>query len=115
MKPRSWDAEWREMSGEDLFRPRDEWDADIPPGSLRGEALALMDAAVRVTAEIDATIAALPWPRRWPARAVVALVWGWIRLVREPREMDAMIVLIVAVCAFCVAAVAGYLVGLALP
>lgn len=71
---------YREMFGEDLFRPRDASDVDVHPESLRGQALALMDATAGVIADLDTAVAALPWHRRWPARATVALVWMWVRL-----------------------------------
>jgi len=73
------------MSGEDLFRPRDEWDADVHPESLRGKALALMDTMARTTAELDAAIAVLSWWRRWPIRVGLAVFRAWCRLQAQGR------------------------------
>lgn len=41
-----------------IWRPRDELDVDLPPGTLRGEALALSE-------KLEEIQRALPWPARW--------------------------------------------------
>jgi len=58
----------RRAFGLDPFRPRDEYDVDVHPESVRGRALALMDRAAAAHAEILAAVAAMPWYRRWPIR-----------------------------------------------
>jgi len=65
----------------DLFRPRDEFDLGVSTESLRGKALAMMDTQAAVTRALETAIAALPWWKRYPARAALALAWGWVKLV----------------------------------
>jgi hypothetical protein len=72
--------QFREMFGMDPFRPRDEWDADVHPESLRGQALTAMDVTAATVALIYASVARLPWYRRWPARALLAFVWAKVRI-----------------------------------
>ena len=74
------DRRFRETFGSDLFRPRDEFDVDVPPESVRGKALALMDEVARVHAQFEAALAAMPWYQRWPARAYVAIGMAWFRV-----------------------------------
>jgi hypothetical protein len=59
--------------GLDPFRPRDEFDVDVHPESVRGRALALMDKAAAAHAEIIAAVEAMPWYRRWPIRLYARL------------------------------------------
>ena len=74
------DRRFRETFGTDLFRPRDEFDADVHPESVRGKALALMDTTAGTVALVYAIVARMPWYRRWPARVLLALVSGWVRV-----------------------------------
>ena len=71
-------AEVQRAAIESAFRPRDEWDVDVDPESIRGKVLADMDALDAAFAKLSADIAALPWYRRWPVRVV--LRWKGIRL-----------------------------------
>jgi hypothetical protein len=71
---------WRETFGTDLFRPRDEYDVDVHPESVRGRALALMDEAARVHVQFEAVVAAMPWYQRWPTRFFVATSMAWYRV-----------------------------------
>lgn len=75
---------FREVFGTDLYRPRDEFDADVHPESVRGKALTAMDLTAGTVALVYATVARLPWYRRWPARALLALVWLKVRLSPSP-------------------------------
>ena len=59
--------------GYDPFRPRDEYDVDIHPESLRGKALRFMDEAAEAERLIRAAIDAAPWYRRWPIRVYLRL------------------------------------------
>lgn len=79
-RDRDFDRRFREMFGTDLFRPRDEFDADVHPESVRGKALALMDEVARAHAQFEAALAAMPWYQRWPARAYVAIGMAWFRV-----------------------------------
>lgn len=65
----------------DLFRPRDRFDVDVHPESMRGTALALMDAQASIIRTIKASVAALPWWKRYPARLLMAAAWAWARLI----------------------------------
>lgn len=67
---------------DDLFRPRDEWDEDVDPDSLRGRALTTMDLVEGNVALLYATVARLPWYRRWPARLLMAAAWTWAKVRR---------------------------------
>ena len=68
--------------GLDPFRPRDEFDVDVHPESLRGKALQLMDDVDEAWGRVAAAIAALPWYRRLPTRALMAAVLALRRLRR---------------------------------
>lgn len=80
------DRQYREMFGTDLFRPRDAFDEWTHPESVRGKALTLMDMTAGTVAFVYATVARLPWYRRWPARVLMGLVWAKVHVVgfRKP-------------------------------
>jgi hypothetical protein len=66
----------RNFFGIDPFRPRDEFDVDVQPDTLRGKALALMDETAKAQSQIKRAISALPWYRRWPTRVLFWLAGG---------------------------------------
>lgn len=73
-----WDEAWLTMqaevlSPEWLYRPRDEFDVGVHPESLRGKILALRDETDDAWRRVRVAIAALPWYRRWPIKALARL------------------------------------------
>jgi hypothetical protein len=70
----------------DLFRPRDAFDEDVDPESMRGKALTYMDLLAGVDAMIARHITSLPWYRRWPTRLVVVGVRLRLRLAAAIRR-----------------------------
>jgi hypothetical protein len=64
----------------DPFRPRDEFDDDVHPDSLRGRALALMEKAAEHERVIETAIAAKPRATRWFYRSLIRGIRWWYRI-----------------------------------
>ena len=56
-----------------MFRPRDKYDDDLPPGSWRYELLATLDKLDEAWVELRRSVNALPWYRRWLFKAVLRM------------------------------------------